>query len=354
MKQVKISDLLDGMTAPDLALPENHGVSAHKIKEMTMMRLHSEPKTTRPAAKRGLSVLLAACLTLLLAVTAFAAVRVLMRQSLRGDTANVSFDAADGDYIALGNRYPQTIPDGYALDFVSEPSGGSQRVTYADDAGHYIAFLVQRAGSHGDIGINHVVSQESVTLPTGKGTLYTQENGAILVWTDDAAGLGYALDTDDLSADLVAMAESVRASDTALTPTYDGLKAEALAELGDYQITALPENFVLETFTAMPTSQGGGWYGYVNRHYVDTAANTYLTLNYETYSLDGQENTAQNVLALYGGGDSVSVSGHEGVCFTGDGYTVVRWVDTDACLVFALTSDTLTPVELVQLAQSVA
>ncbi|MBQ6973971.1 MAG: hypothetical protein IJQ17_04020 [Oscillospiraceae bacterium] len=87
---------------------------------------------------------------------------------------------------------------------------------------------------------------------------------------------------------------------------------------------------------------------------VDTAANTYLTLHYETYSLDGQENTAQNVLALYGGGDSVSVSGHEGVCFTGDGYTGVRWVDTDACLVFALTSDALTPVELVQLAQSVA
>ena len=87
---------------------------------------------------------------------------------------------------------------------------------------------------------------------------------------------------------------------------------------------------------------------------VDAAANTYLTLNYETYSLDGQENTAQNVLALYGGGDSVSVSGHEGAIRNGKDYTTVLWVDTDACLVFTLTSDTLTPVELVQLAQSVA
>ena len=87
---------------------------------------------------------------------------------------------------------------------------------------------------------------------------------------------------------------------------------------------------------------------------VDAAANTYLTLNYETYSLDGQENTAQNVLALYQGGDSVSVSGHEGAIRNGNDYTTVLWVDTDACLVFALTSDALTPVELVQLAQSVA
>ena len=48
------------------------------------------------------------------------------------------------------------------------------------------------------------------------------------------------------------------------------------------------------------------------------------------------------------------LSSDEGAIRNGKDYTTVLWVDTEACLVFALTSDTLTPVELVQLAQSVA
>ena len=73
MYDVKLSDLLDELQAPEVGLSEPEAVSAERIKEIAMKKIHSEnmPKPIR--RKRPGVVILAAALALALSITALAA-----------------------------------------------------------------------------------------------------------------------------------------------------------------------------------------------------------------------------------------------------------------------------------------
>ena len=71
--QVKISDLLDNLEAPDVGLAEQQGVSAERIKEIAMKKIQEEKTPKRIRHKRPGVIILAAALALALSITALAA-----------------------------------------------------------------------------------------------------------------------------------------------------------------------------------------------------------------------------------------------------------------------------------------
>ena len=186
-----------------------------------------------------------------------------------------------------------------------------------------------------------------------EGILYTCANSRFLLWTDEEQGIGYDLDTDDLSVDLLIIAESVAEQESPLVPTRAEFTEQALAELGDFAISELPEGYTEAGVSGAPTSEGGGWYGYVIRRYENRETNGAISLNYETYRLaDGKENTAENVLALSGfDGSEVEVNGLPGL-ISADG-TRIAWVDTERSMTFHIHSEAVTGEELYALANSV-
>lgn len=70
--QLKISDLLDDLAAPDIALKETQAVSADRIKEIAMNKIRTETKQHRSKLKRPAAAIMAAALALALGITAFA------------------------------------------------------------------------------------------------------------------------------------------------------------------------------------------------------------------------------------------------------------------------------------------
>ena len=73
MQNVRISDLLDGMEAPNYGLKESAAVSPERIKEIAMKKIHTEPKHHTAKRKRSAVLIFAAALALALSVTALAA-----------------------------------------------------------------------------------------------------------------------------------------------------------------------------------------------------------------------------------------------------------------------------------------
>lgn len=69
-----------------------------------------------------------------------------------------------------------------------------------------------------------------------------------------------------------------------LTPTNASKTTEALEELGDYRITALPAGMEEDSFTGWPLENG--WYAYVRRWYFDKETGKELFFSYETYVSD--------------------------------------------------------------------
>ena len=135
-------------------------------------------------------------------------------------------------------------------------------------------------------------------------------------------------------------------------PTQAESTELALAELGDFAVSELPEGYTEAGVSGAPTSEGGGWYGYVRRKYENAETNSIVTFFYETYRLgDGEENTAENVLARFPAGSPLEVNGFNGSIST-DG-TSVYWVDTERSVVFGISSGDITGEELIAMANSV-
>lgn len=75
MQNVRISDLLDGMEAPNFGLKESAAVSPERIKEIAMKKIHTENMSHAVKRKHTAVIILAAALALALSVTAVAAYR---------------------------------------------------------------------------------------------------------------------------------------------------------------------------------------------------------------------------------------------------------------------------------------
>ena len=244
------------------------------------------------------------------------------------------------------------MPEGYERTFVSDTIHGSQTIHYTNEDGKTVIFEYGKPDTM-DLSLNNIESRDKVKVGGHEGILYTCANSRFLLWTDEEQGIGYDLDTDDLSVDLLIIAESVAEQESPLVPTQAESTERALAELGNFAISELPEGYTEAGVSGAPTSEGGGWYGYVIRRYENRETNGAISLNYETYRLaDGKENTAENVLALSGfDGSEVEVNGLPGL-ISADG-TRIEWVDTERSMTFHIHSEAVTGEELYALANSV-
>lgn len=301
--------------------------------------------------RRFTKVMLTAVLVLALAVTAYAAgSRIVMK--LQGNDSNVSvnYGTVDNDFISLGNWLPTALPDGYEIDFVSDPFYGEQNVVYTNTAGSTIRYSYAKAGSFDETYLENILSQQDVQIGGSAGKLFNQSTTRNLFWTNDLAGIGFALYTDDLNVDLVAVAESVAESDTALVPTFRQEAETAVSELGDYT-PVVPEDYASVSVTGAPV--GDGWYGYVRKTFTDESANKTIFLSYETYAADdGSVMTADQVLATFNvSGKPVTVSGMPGIL--SDSGDMIFWADTANSLRFTLTADAIHGDALLELANSI-
>ena len=75
MRNIRISDLLYGLEAPDVGLKDTAAVSAERIKEIAMKKIHSDTIQRTSKRKHPAALILAAALALALSATALAAYR---------------------------------------------------------------------------------------------------------------------------------------------------------------------------------------------------------------------------------------------------------------------------------------
>ena len=64
----------------------------------------------------------------------------------------------------------------------------------------------------------------------------------------------------------------------------------------------LPEGYEEQGVMGSPLEEGGGWYSYVRKYYVNKAENTRIYFEYETYAIDtesGYEDSTRTVCSFY-------------------------------------------------------
>lgn len=270
--------------------------------------------------------------------------------------AEITFTSTAEEYVGLQSYRPTWVPDGYRLRFVGPKAFGNQTLHYEADSNPSALVLEVTRGTEGaNMVLEDVAKEEAVTVSGLPGTLLTSTSGErVLIWTDEEKGVGFLLITEDTGLDLMHVAESVR-PDSALQPTNADRARLALEELGDYRITGLPANYPETEFTASPKEDGGDWYAYVYRWYIDAKQNDVVLLEYESFLLNGDkdepqvEETPETILAMYGGGDTATVQGMQAVVTDGK----IVWVDWEQKVVFQISAENFSREQLQQLADSV-
>ena len=321
--------------------------------------------------------LIAAALVSLLGVTAYAVTAKIQLNTKRymqgtGESveanasapyeAEINFQSTADTYEGLQTYCPSWLPEGYHLRFVSAKAYGHQTLHFATASDESALVLETTRGDNAtDLVLESVTKEESITVGSLPGTLYTCTGGErVLLWTDEDRGVGFMLLTGDTELDLMRVAESVR-PDPDLKPTNEDRYQLALEELGDYQITGLPENYPETEFIASPKEDGGGWFAYVYRWYIDAKKNTTVELEYETFLLNGDKDgdsaqdsepvpeTPDTILKMNGGGEATTVQGMPAAVTQGH----IVWVDWENKMLFQITADSMDADQLQQLADSV-
>lgn len=315
--------------------------------------------------RRALMIAAVIAAFLALSVTAYAiATRLFMsRQALDEspepgiDQVTYNFEPAADEFIDCKHWMPSIIPGDYELDFVSDyfEYNGSQNIRYKNAVGKTIEFMYGKPGPGMSVTFDNVISEEDITIAEHTGVLTRTASYNALLWTNDAAGYAFTLSCTDTGLDIVAIAESVIGLDEPVTATNANNTANAIASLGDYKPTYLPEGYVENGYYGKPESGEGDSYsyGYVRRYYVNKDTNRNINFAYETYRLEDMENTARNVLSLYASGESVEVNGFPGVVEVNANGATVVWVDTGNMIAYTLYTDDVQPDELLKIAESI-
>lgn len=197
-----------------------------------------------------------------------------------GPDYTIELEQEPSAYVGWEPVYPQKVPEGYAIRFVSDPAYGEQSIDYSNDAGDSLSYtLYFRLGQWGR-QFDGMGQPEQVDINGQTG----YRIGNTLIWTDEARGFGFTL-RSSAEIDLIAVAKSV-APGPELTPTDADKTEKALEQLGDYQITELPKGMVEDGLTGRPLEDGGGWYSYVRRWYFNKKTNQELYFTYESYASD--------------------------------------------------------------------
>ena len=275
----------------------------------------------------------------------------------------VEFEEVHDVFIELGSWYPQEIPEGYTMTFVSDGAPyQNQTIKYENEAGNEIRYWIYIADPASGSEIYDIVSKTEVEINGQDGILYEQaEKSRTLVWINEKQGFGFKLNTTDSDVDLIAMAEST-AQGEPLTPSRSEETKQAIAELGDLGPTYLPDGFEEQGVQASPLSAGGGWYSYVRKWYVNKAENTQIYFEYETYVIDtasGYEDNAKTVCSFWIPGcdilrgimvgEEVEINGMYGIASGNH----IAWADPETHRVFHLTSEDILGDELLKVAQSI-
>lgn len=275
----------------------------------------------------------------------------------------IRFEETDDVFIELGAYYPQQIPEGYSMTFVSQGSPlQRQSISYENDAGNQIDFQIMIGDPSSNVEIYDITAKTDVDINGQPGILY-KYTGTMqaLVWVAEKQGYGFVLRTDDLRLDLAAVARSTAPGEP-LTPTRSESTVKALEELGDFTPGYLPEGFEEQGIMGSPLADGGGWYSYMRKWYVNKAENTRIYFEYETYAIDtesGYEDSAKTVCSFYIPGCDIlsgKISGEEMeingmfALVTGNH---IAWADTEKHVVYHLTSEDVLNDELLKVAQSI-
>ena len=254
-------------------------------------------------------------------------------------------------YIEWQSIYPQQLPEGYVLDTVGDRAYGQQTITWKNDMGDVISYtLYFRLGQYGR-QFEGSGQPETVSIHGHVG----YRTGNSLIWTDEEQGFAYELHTSG-DVNLMDLAESVGPGPE-LTFTNDKTE-KALAQLGDYRITELPENMVEDGISGSPLEDGGDWYSYVRKWYYDRTNNAQIYFTYETYLTD--MTTVEDTLSLFVSSDSempelVTVNGDPGILLQDGSAASVAWIlgDAEKGISFKLYSEQFTARQLLDIAQSI-
>ena len=273
----------------------------------------------------------------------------------------VFFEEPQDVFVELKPYYPQEVPNGYAMTFVSEGAPlQNQSIIYTNEAGNEIRYWIYIGSPASVIEIYDIENKTEVKINGEKGSLYEQKgNTRTLVWTDPEEGFGFALRTADSSVDILAMAEST-AEGEYLTPSRSELTIKAVKELGDFYPEYLPEGFVEQGTMGSPIEQGGGWYSYVRKWFVNREENKQIYFEYESYRIvteDGYEDNAQTICSFLMPKDynrqpegvEVEINGMFGYAGEND----VVWADVERHVVYHLYSEKITGEELLKVARGI-
>lgn len=279
------------------------------------------------------------------------------------DGDKINFDEVQDIFIELGSWYPQEIPEGYTMTFVSDGAPyQNQNIIYKNDAGDEIWYWIFIADPASDVEVYDILSKTEVKINGEDGILYEQLGGSqTLVWINADQGFGFKLIASDIEVDLIAMAEST-AEGEPLTPSRAEETKQAISELGDFSPTYLPDGFEEQGVHASPLSAGGGWYSYVRKWYVNKKENTQIYFTYETYAIateDGFTDDARTICAFQIPGcdiekgiivgDEVEINGMYGLA-TGNR---IVWADPENHVFYYLHSEDIIGEELLKVAQSI-
>ncbi len=270
-----------------------------------------------------------------------------------GPDFKIDLTQEDTAFVEYEPMYPQAIPEGYEMTFVSDRFYGDQSIRYENSAGETLSFtLYWRLYGRDFAGMGE--PPETVEIHGHTGYRMAGGGQQSILWTDEERGFGFKL-SGPAELDLLAVAQSV-APGPELTPTHADWTEKALKDLGDYRITALPEGMEEDAMVGAPLEEGGGWYAYVNRRYCQKAKNWEVVLSYDTIIPDG-DNPALGLVT--GGRDGlaqeVMVNGCLGAASQTDDQAELAWVlkDGQQEVAFTLMSEHYTVEELLEFARSV-
>jgi len=275
----------------------------------------------------------------------------------------VFFEDTQEEYLELGPYYPQQIPEGYRMTFVSEGAPlQNQVIHYENEAGDLIKFWIYIGDPASSAQIYGIESKEEISVSGHSGILYKQTGSSrTLVWIDEKLGYGYVLSVSDPAVDILSMAEST-AEGEYLIPTRSEETVKAVIELGDYAPEYLPEGFV-ERATMGSSSINGGWYAYVRKWYVNREENAQIYFEYESYRIvteDGYTDDARTICSFFIPGYHIlkgEVKGTE--IEVNDMFGMMTsnhivWADPETHRVYHLYSKDVTGEELLKVAESIS
>ena len=269
-----------------------------------------------------------------------------------GPDYTIELEQDASSYVGWEPVYPQRVPEGYEITFVAEPAYGEQSIDYENAAGDTLTYTLYFRLSQWGRQFDGMGQPEQVRI---NGNVGYRSRGE-LIWTDEAKGFGFSLRASG-DIDLIAVAESVRVGPE-LKPTRWGDIQKALEQLGDYQITALPDGMVEDGLTGAPLENADDWYSYVRRWYFDPKTNQDIYLEYESYVTECSD--MEDVLhMLIGTGENPvqmkTIQGCTGAVLQNGASASVVWLigTPEKGTAFRLSSSSFTAEALLPIAESV-